>query len=300
MALIKKLSVLIFLLFSTIKLEAQELNAQVVVNADLVNQTNQQIFQTLEQSLNEFINTRIWSTKPFLNRERITSSFLFTLTSYSGNQFKATLQVQSQRPIFETNYDSPIINYLDKEVVFTYQEYQPLFYNQSEFESNLVSIISFYVYIILGLDADSFKPFGGNPYFEQAQQIVNLAQQTEINAWKPNAANRRNRHELIDNLRSNTFREYRATLYQYHRKGLDEMISNADEGKRAMMEAINNLESLFNRRPNAFLLQLFFDAKVDEIVNIFSDGPKVNFDEIISTLKKIAPFFGARWKQIKS
>ena len=300
MALIKKLSVLIFLLFSTIKLEAQELNAQVVVNADLVNQTNQQIFQTLEQSLNEFINTRIWSTKPFLNRERITSSFLFTLTSYSGNQFKATLQVQSQRPIFETNYDSPIINYLDKEVVFTYQEYQPLFYNQSEFESNLVSIISFYVYIILGLDADSFKPFGGNPYFEQAQQIVNLAQQTEINAWKPNAANRRNRHELIDNLRSNTFREYRATLYQYHRKGLDEMISNADEGKRAMMEAINNLESLFNRRPNAFLLQLFFDAKVDEIVNIFSDGPKVNFDEIISTLKKIAPFFGPRWKQIKS
>lgn len=300
MALIKKLSVLIFLLFSTIKLEAQELNAQVVVNADLVNQTNQQIFQTLEQSLNEFINTRIWSTKPFLNRERITSSFLFTLTSYSGNQFKATLQVQSQRPIFETNYDSPIINYLDKEVVFTYQEYQPLFYNQSEFESNLVSIISFYVYIILGLDADSFKPFGGNPYFEQAQQIVNLAQQTEINAWKPNAANRRNRHELIDNLRSNTFREYRATLYQYHRKGLDEMISNADEGKRAMMEAINNLESLFNRRPNAFLLQLFFDAKVDEIVNIFSDGPKVNLDETNSTLKKIAPFFGARWKQIKS
>ncbi len=300
MALIKKLSVLIFLLFSTIKLEAQELNAQVVVNADLVNQTNQQIFQTLEQSLNEFINTRIWSTKPFLNRERITSSFLFTLTSYSGNQFKATLQVQSQRPIYETNYDSPIINYLDKEVVFTYQEYQPLFYNQSEFESNLVSIISFYVYIILGLDADSFKPFGGNPYFEQAQQIVNLAQQTEINAWKPNAANRRNRHELIDNLRSNTFREYRATLYQYHRKGLDEMLSNAEEGKRAMMEAINNLESLFNRRPNAFLLQLFFDAKVDEIVNIFSDGPKVNFDEIISTLKKIAPFFGPRWKQIKS
>ena len=110
MALIKKLSVLIFLLFSTIKLEAQELNAQVVVNADLVNQTNQQIFQTLEQSLNEFINTRIWSTKPFLNRERITSSFLFTLTSYSGNQFKATLQVQSQRPIYETNYDLSLIH----------------------------------------------------------------------------------------------------------------------------------------------------------------------------------------------
>ena len=147
MALIKKPSVLILLLLLAIKLEAQELNVQVVVNADLVNQTNQQIFKTLEQSLNEFINTRIWLNKPFLNRERITSSFLFTLTSYSGNQFKATLQVQSQRPVFDTNYDSPIINYLDKEVTFTYQEYQPLFYNQSEFESNLVSIISFYAYI---------------------------------------------------------------------------------------------------------------------------------------------------------
>jgi hypothetical protein len=288
----------IILLFC-FKAPAQELNAQVIVNADLVNQTNQQIFQTLEQSLNEFINTRIWTTKPFLNREKIACSFLFTLTSYSGNQFKATLQVQSQRPIFETNYDSPILNYLDKEVVFTYQEYQPLFYNQSEFESNLVSTISYYVYIILGLDADSFEPLGGSPYYEQAQQIVNLAQQTDIAAWKPNTSNR-NRHDLIDNLRSNTFREFRTTLYQYHRKGLDQMITDALAGKEAIMSAINELQPLFNRRPNAFLLQLFFDAKVDEIVNLFSDGPPVDFEQTNATLKKIAPFFGARWKQIKS
>jgi len=287
------------ILLCCFKAPAQELNAQVIVNADLVNQTNQQIFQTLEQSLNELINTRIWTAKPFLNREKIACSFLFTLTSYSGNQFKATLQVQSQRPVFETNYDSPILNYLDKEVVFTYQEYQPLFYNQSEFESNLVSIISYYVYIILGLDADSFEPLGGSPYYEQAQQIVNLAQQTDIAAWKPNTSNR-NRHDLIDNLRSNTFREFRTTLYQYHRKGLDQMISDAQAGKEAIMSAINELQPLFNRRPNAFLLQLFFDAKVDEIVNLFSDGPPVDFEQTNATLKKIAPFFGARWKQIKS
>ena len=297
--MLHKLYLLFFFLFCGLKFQAQELNAQVIVNADLVNQTNQQIFQTLEQSLNEFINTRIWTTKPFLNREKIACSFLFTLTSYSGNQFKATLQVQSQRPVFETNYDSPILNYLDKEVAFNYQEFQPLFYNQSEFESNLVSIISYYVYIILGLDADSFEPFGGTPFFEQAQQIVNLAQQTDVAAWKPNVSNR-NRHELIDNLRSNTFREYRTALYQYHRKGLDQMLENAVAGKKAVMKAINDMQPLFNRRPNAFLLQLFFDAKVDEIVNLFSDGPQVDFDQTNATLKKIAPFFGARWKQIKS
>lgn len=297
--MLRKKYILLFFLCCGLKFQAQELNAQVIVNADLVNQTNQQIFQTLEQSLNEFINTRIWTTKPFLNREKITCSFLFTLTSYSGNQFKATLQVQSQRPIFETNYDSPILNYLDKEVVFNYQEYQPLFYNQSEFESNLVSIISYYVYIILGLDADSFKPFGGTPFFEQAQQIVNLAQQTDIAAWKPNISTR-NRHELIDNLRSNTFREYRTALYQYHRKGLDQMLGDAVAAKKAIMKAINDMQPLFNRRPNAFLLQLFFDAKVDEIVNLFSDGPQVDFEQTNATLKKIAPFFGARWKQIKS
>ncbi len=295
----QKIIFFFIILLCCFKAPAQELNAQVIVNADLVNQTNQQIFQTLEQSLNEFINTRIWTTKPFLNREKIACSFLFTLTSYSGNQFKATLQVQSQRPIFETNYDSPILNYLDKEVVFTYQEYQPLFYNQSEFESNLVSTISYYVYIILGLDADSFEPLGGSPYYEQAQQIVNLAQQTDIAAWKPNTSNR-NRHDLIDNLRSNTFREFRTTLYQYHRKGLDQMITDALAGKEAIMSAINELQPLFNRRPNAFLLQLFFDAKVDEIVNLFSDGPPVDFEQTNATLKKIAPFFGARWKQIKS
>jgi len=296
---LKKSLIIFLLLLLAFKSEGQELNAQVIVNADLVNQTNQQIFKTLEQSLNEFINTRIWTAKPFLNREKIACSFLFTLTSYSGNQFKATLQVQSQRPVFNTNYDSPILNYLDKEVAFTYQEYQPFFYNQSEFESNLVSIVSFYVYVILGLDADSFEPFGGTSYFEQAQQIVNLAQQTDINAWKPNMPNR-NRHELIDNLRSNTFREFRTSLYAYHRSGLDQMSTDAFKAKAGIMKAINDLQPLFNRRPNAFLLQLFFDAKVDEIVNVFSDGPKVEFEQTNAALKRIAPFFGAQWKQIKS
>ena len=275
------------------------MNAQVIVNSDLVNQTNQQIFKTLERSLNEFINTQVWTNQDFLAQEKITCSFVFNLSGYSNDRFEATLQVQSQRPVFDTNYDSPILNFLDKDIVFSYQEFQPLFYNESSFESNLVSLVSFYALVILGLDADSFSPNGGNSYFEAARQIVNLAQNTSSKGWKPSDGIR-NRFWLIDALRSNTFREYRQALYTYHRKGLDQMTTDSKVGKTALMEAIQQLEPMFQRRPNAFLLQLFFDAKVEEIVNLFQEGAKVDFKKTEAVLKKIAPFFGSRWKQIKA
>ena len=139
---------------------AQELNAQVIVNSDLVNQTNQQIFKTLERSLNEFMNTQVWTNQELLSQEKITCSFVFNLTGYNNDQFEATLQVQSQRPVFDSNYDTPILNFLDRDVVFSYQEFQPLFFNQSSFESNLVSLMSFYAFVILGLDADTFVENG--------------------------------------------------------------------------------------------------------------------------------------------
>ena len=279
--------------------QAQELDAQVIVNSDLVNQTNQQIFKTLERSLSEFINTQVWTDKKFLSNEKITCSFIFNLTGYSNDQFEASLQVQSQRPVFDTNYDSPILNFLDKDVVFSYQEFQPLFFNESSFESNLISLISFYVNIIIGLDADSFSLNGGERYYRQARQIVNLAQITSRKGWKPSDG-RRNRFWLIDSLISNTFREFRFAFYTYHREGLDQMTSDPNEGKYGLMKSIKQLEPLFNRRPNALLLQIFFDAKVEEIVNLFKEGPKVDFKNTEELLKKIAPFFGSRWKQIKA
>ena len=290
--------ILLLLIFCRLS-RAQELDAQVVVNSDLVNQTNQQIFKTLERSLNEFINTQIWTNKEFLNNEKITCSFIFNLSGYSNDQFEATLQVQSQRPVFDSNYDSPILNFLDKDIVFSYQEFQPLFFNESSFESNLISLISFYANIIIGLDADSFLLNGGDPFYEDARQIVNLAQLTSRKGWKPSDGIR-NRFWLIDSLRSNTFVEYRLMFYDYHRNGLDLMTSDPLGGKLALMQSINQLEPLYQRRPNAFLLQIFFDAKVEEIVNIFKEGPKVDFKKTDKVLKKIAPFFGARWKQIKA
>jgi len=295
----KKYILLLAVTLSIGSINAQELNAQVLVNADLVNQTNQQIFKTLERSLNEFLNTQVWTNQDLLPQEKITCSFVFNLTNYSNDQFEATLQVQSQRPVFDTNYDTPILNFLDRDIVFNYQEFQPLFFNQSSFESNLVSLLSFYAYVILGLDADTFTENGGAQYYEQALQVVNLAQVTSRKGWKPSDGTR-NRFWLIDNLRANTFREYRQALYEYHRAGLDQLTTTPLEGKEAIMKAIQQLEPLFLRRPNAFLLQIFFDAKVEEIVNLFKEGPKVDFKETEAVQKKIAPFFGSRWKQIKA
>ena len=294
----RKILLSFLLTLSLIKTDAQELNAQFVVNADLVNQTNQQIFETLEGSLNEFINSQSWSTQDFFPQEKITCSFVLNLSSYNASKFEGTLQIQSQRTIFDSNYDSPVLNFLDKDISFTYQEFQPLFYSPASYESNLVSLISFYVYIIMGINADSLQFKGGDSYFEQAQRIVNLSQQSGAMGWKQNDSNR-NRFWLSDTMRSNTFREYREALYNYHRKGLDLMTENPMEAKNNIINALLPLENLYDRRPNAMLLQMFFDAKADEIVNLFSDGPEVDFDRASKMLKKIAPFYQPQWKQIK-
>ncbi len=286
------------LILSLIKTYGQELNAQFVVNADLVNQTNQQIFETLERSLNEFINSQSWSNQDFFPQEKITCSFVLNLSSYNASKFEGTLQIQSQRTIFDSNYDSPLLNFLDKDISFTYQEFQPLFFSPASFESNLVSLISFYAYVIMGINADSLRFKGGDPYFEQAQRIVNLSQQSGALGWKQNDSNR-NRFWLSDTMRSNTFREYREALYTYHRKGLDLMTEKPSEAKKNIISALLPLENLYDRRPNAVLLQMFFDAKADEIVNLFSDGPEVDFDRASKMLKKIAPFYQPQWKQIK-
>ena len=294
----RKILFAFLLILPLTKMDSQELNAQFVVNADLVNQTNQQIFQTLERSLNEFVNSQSWSNQDFFPQEKITCSFVLNLTNYNASKFEGTLQIQSQRTIFDSNYDSPVLNFLDKDISFTYQEFQPLFYSPASFESNLVSLISFYAYIILGINADSLQFKAGDPFFEQAQRIVNLSQQSGAIGWKQNDSNR-NRFWLIDTIRSNTFREYRETLYTYHRKGLDSMTKSPVKGKNNIINAILALEDLYDRRPNAMLLQMFFDAKADEIVNLFSDGPKVDFGRTSKMLKKIAPFYQPQWKQIK-
>ena len=287
----------VFLLFAAFGTYAQELNCEVTVNSDQVGQTNQQIFRTLERSLNDFVNKTKWTNRTYRENERVNARMFITVTQYESDRFEANIQIQSTRPVFNTTYESPVFNYKDNAFNFQYQEFQPLVYNPNNFDSNLVGVISYYVYIILGLDADTFSLEGGNDFYRQAQNIVTQAQSSSYSGWSQETGDR-SRFELVDNLLSNSFREYRIAMYNYHRKGLDILADNNSTGKQIIMGSLRLFETLISRRPNAFLIQTFFDAKSEEIQNIFSDGPKVDIVKLKETLNKVAPFYSTTWNEI--
>lgn len=277
---------------------AQELNCNVVVNAQFTGNENFPIFKTLEKQLTEFVNNTKWTSKTFLPQERINCSMVINVSSYSGETFEASLQVQSSRPVYGSSYSTPIYNFNDKDFNFSYLEYQNLIFNPQQFQSNLVSVIAFHVYMILGLDADSFAPNGGSAYLKQAQTITNYSQQGNFKGWKLEDG-LQSRFMLIDNILSPTFKEYRQVINVYHRDGLDVMSENAKEGKEAISAVLQQFQSMNSRRPNSFLQRTFFDAKADEITEIFSDGPNVNIANLKDVLQKVAPMHSSKWQNIK-
>ncbi|MBR9853562.1 MAG: DUF4835 family protein [Algicola sp.] len=294
----RNLFVSVFVLLLAIGARAQELNCSVTVNSDQVGQTNQQIFRTLERSLNDFVNKTKWTNRVYRENERVNARMFITVTQYESDRFEANIQIQSTRPVFNTSYESPAFNYKDNAFNFQYQEFQPLVYNPNSFDSNLVAVISYYVYVMLGLDADTFSLEGGNDFYRRAQNIVTQAQSSSYSGWSQETGDR-SRFELVDNLLSNSFREYRIAMYNYHRKGLDILADNNSTGKQIIMGSLRLFETLISRRPNAFLIQTFFDAKSEEIQNVFSDGPKVDVVKLKETLNKVAPFYSSTWNEIK-
>ncbi|WP_282055089.1 DUF4835 family protein [Maribacter luteus] len=290
------LVVFIFLFFF-VGVSAQELNCVVTVNSDQVSQTNQQIFKTLERSLNDFVNKTKWTNRIYKENERVNAQMFITITEYESNRFKGNIQIQSSRPVFNTSYETPIFNYKDNQFSFEYIEFQPLILNENVFESNLVSVVAYYSYLILGLDADTFTLEGGTEMFRKAQNIVTQAQSSSSLGWSQSTD--RSRFELVDNLMSNTYREYRVAMYNYHRKGIDILADNNSTGKQVIAGTLNLFETMIKRRPNAFLISTFFDAKSDEIRNIFSDGPKVDIVKLKETLNRIAPLYSSTWNEIK-
>ncbi|SHI94403.1 type IX secretion system protein PorD [Pseudozobellia thermophila] len=276
---------------------AQELNCTVTVNADQVSQTNQQIFKTLERSLNDFVNKTKWTNRIYKENERINAQMFITITNYESNRFEGNIQIQSSRPVFNTSYETPVFNYKDAQFNFEYIEFQPLIFNENVFDSNLVGVVAYYVYVILGLDADTFSLEGGTEYFRKAQAITTQAQGTSYSGW--DQSNDRSRFELVDNLLSNTYREYRIAMYNYHRKGLDILGDNNSTGKQVIAGTMRLFETMIKRRPNAFLIQTFFDAKSEEIRNIFSDGPKVDIVKLKETLNRVAPLYSSTWNDIE-
>ena len=292
----RKIFVFLFLLFFGF-MQAQELNCSIIFNTDQVAATNQQVFKTLKKSLTEFVNNTKWSDQTYKGNEKIECSFFFTITTYNADQFTGTLQVQASRPVYNSTYMSPILNINDKDINFNYIEFQNLTFDQNSFDSNLVSIMAFYSNLIVGVDADTFALEGGTKSLEIAQNVANVAQQSQIKGWSQSDKNQ-NRYFLINDMLSPTFVSFRKAMYEYHLKALDKMADNQKESKENIKMSLKTLSEIADSRPNAYLTRIFFDAKADEILSIYTDGPKVDVTEVINTLNRLSPTNSSKWGKI--
>lgn len=287
---------IIFLLSSCIAL-AQELSAVVVINAEQTARAELQVFKTLERELTEFINNTKWTDRPFKQQERIDCTFNLIINGLEGTNFQATLQVGASRPVYNSNYNSPIFNFNDRQVAFEYTEFEPLIYNPVEFDSNLVSIIAYYVYTIIGMDASTFKLNDGDEYFEEAKQIVTTAQPSQNAGWSPQDG-AQSRFRLNEDLLSPNLKEFSSIMYTYHRVGLDLMAEDKEKAKQNIAATVMQTNKMYNERPNNFLTRVFFDTKAEEIAAMFSGGPSVNITDLIEILNKVAPTKSTFWRQI--
>jgi len=291
---------LIFAVFCVLfTAKAQELNALVTINTNQVQSTNKQVYQTLQKSLSEFINQTKWTNKKVAPQERINCAFTIIVGQQSGNVFTSSIQVQATRPVYGSSYETPIINTNDSDFRFQYNEFDPLIFNINNYNGNLISTIVFYVYTILGVDADTFKLKGGQEYFKTAASIASLAQQNGAAGWE-NKIGEANRFMLIENMLSSKFTPLRQAYYNYHRKGFDMFSKNEKSSKTQIANSIISLEKIFNVTVGNNMIRFFLDAKSDEIVSVFSDGRITGREERLkSILKRIAPTFGSKWKNIQ-
>ena len=295
----RKTILIIYFLFSFVNVFSQELNATVSVNFQQVANGNPQLFKNLETQVKEFLNTTKWTTKEFTDVEKIDCNFFINVTSYGSNTFEATLQVQSSRPIYNSNFSSPILNINDKNFTFRFIEFEAMVYDQNSFKSNLVAVLAFYANMIIGLDMDSFALNGGTKYLETASNIVNLAQPSGYKGWSQSEGSNNNRYFLVSDMLATTFLPYRKAMYEYHRLGLDTMSEDVKKGKENISNSIQTLAEIQKTRPNSLLVRTFFDAKVDELVAMFSGGPQVDNVKLLETLNKISPLNSQKWNRIR-
>ena len=298
MNFLKSIVAFFIAVIATTSINAQEFNASVTVDSRQTGKPNLQIFSTLEKSVEEFINKSNWIDKNFDEHQKINCSFFIIVNNYEAKSFSASLQVQASRPVFQSTYSSTLINVNDKKFSFNYTEFEPLNYNPNSFDSNLISTISFYLYTILGLDADSFEELGGTAYYEEANKIVAAAKSSGRSGWE-NRGNSFSRGKLNQELLSNNFNGLRESFYQYHRKGLDIMSKDKEKAKQVIIQSIKDIRKVDAQRPNATLIRTFFDTKAAEILNILNGGPKADIAEVKSMLYKMAPVHSRKWERLR-
>jgi len=294
----RKISLFILAGLLTFSVNAQELLCTVRINSSQVQTSDRKVFQTMQTSVHEFVNNTKWTSANIENEERIECSILINISKkISNDEFEGSIQIQSTRPIYGTSYKSTLFNFLDNNFRFKYLEYQSLEYSENTHMSNLTSVLAFYVNIILGLDFATFSEEGGNEYFNIAQRIVNNAQNARETGWKAFESDK-NRYWLAHDLLDSRYSDFHMCMYRYHRTGLDILADEPEDARYEITEALESLKSIYRENASAFILQLFFDAKSDEISKIYSEAYPNEQARIIKTLLEIDPSHSSKYQAI--
>lgn len=290
------LGLIFFLLFAS-HLFPQEFLCSVSVNSSRIEGTDKRVFESLQTSLNEFVNNRVWTNYAFQPDERIECSMMITIDErISSDEFKGKLNLVLRRPVYKSSYNTPVFNYIDENIQFRYVEFQSLDFNQSTYSSNLTSLIAYYLYIFLGMDFDSFSLYGGTPFYEAAQAIANTAQASPYGGWKAYES-MRNRYWLVENFLNPSYRDVRKFMYEYHRLGLDMMSENSVEGRANITKSLDYLKNVHNERQNLFVLQLIMEAKREEIIKVYSEGSSMEKTEAKNILSQVDPANSGKYQE---
>jgi hypothetical protein len=273
---------------------AQDFNAQIQVDATRIDMSNKQVFVALQNDLTSWFNATSFSGKRRTESEKIRVRFYLNILTYQDDFFTATLQMQLGRPVFGTSYESPLLSVMDQEVSFAYEPFSPLVWSKNNLQNNLVAVFGYYAYLALGVDADTFAPMAGTPYFISAQQVVNTAQ-SAFTGWN-DGSNTYSRSAITQAFNTPANKPFRTFLYQYHLQGLDQMAVDPEKYKPFLAEQISSLKSLLLSRPQNPLFVLLFDAKSDEWVQLFSQGPSFDAQKLKADLDLMAPMFAQKWR----
>lgn len=278
---------------------AQELEAKVVVNHQKIQGTNTSVFTTLQDAITEFINTRKWSNAQYTTREKISCSFNLVVNEYSDEgRFECSLMVQANRPVYNASYNTTVLNFNDNAVNFNYIEHDKLEFTDDMIDNNLTAVLAYYAYLIIGLDMDTFAPQGGTDILHKAENVVNNAQMIGEEGWKA-FGDSKNRHALVNDYMNGAMEPYRQLMYDYHRKGLDEMAQNAERGRSNITTALTLLEKAHQDKPMSALPQLFTEIKKDELIGVYSKGTTKEKEEVARILSLVNPSYSADWEEIK-
>jgi hypothetical protein len=282
--------------------QAQELNCQVTLITDAkleVTTVDKEVLEQLKQVVNDFMNNTQWTKDKFKTEERINCNIQLQISKIpSQGVYEGAMQIQSSRTAFNSSYNTTVFNFQDENISFAYSRNSIISYAPNQYRDNLTSVLAFYAYFIIGMDYDSFGLKGGTPYFNEAQQIVSLAQSSGASGWKSNEQGKRNRYWLVDNVLHQLFEPLRECNYEYHRKGLDKLYENKDAARKAMYDALNKLNKVITTRPNSINVLNFVQAKTVELKNLYADSEVKDKNEIVNLLKKIDPANSSKYMEI--